>query len=94
MGPQRVPCRRSASTPTGSGGPLRVTRPSHRGLALAAGTAALLWPATGWFLLTVTDTDVPWWDAFPTGLILMGQFGLGRKYIENWGCLSPSTSSA
>ena len=45
---------------------------------------ALLWPATGLFLKTFTDTDVPWWDAFPTALSVVGQFLLGRKFIENW----------
>ena len=45
---------------------------------------ALAWPATGWFLLTHTDTDVPWWDAFPTAASVIGQWLLGRKYIENW----------
>ena len=43
-----------------------------------------LWPAIGYFLLRYTDTDVPWWDAFPTAASLVGQFLLGRKYIENW----------
>ncbi|MDB5894616.1 MAG: transporter, partial [Rhodoferax sp.] len=42
------------------------------------------WPATGWVLLRFTNTDVPWWDAFPTALSLVGQFLLGRKYVENW----------
>jgi len=68
----------------GDGSPLHVARLSRRGLAIAVVTAALLWPATGWFLLRMTDTDVPWWDAFPTSLSLLGQFLLGRKYIENW----------
>lgn len=45
---------------------------------------ALLWPATGLFLKTYTDTDVPWWDAFPTSLSVVAQLLLGRKYIENW----------
>ena len=53
-----------------------------RWLALAA--MALLWPATGWFLARATDTDVPWWDAFPTAGSLIGQWLLGRQYIENW----------
>jgi nicotinamide mononucleotide transporter len=48
------------------------------------GACALLWPATGLFLKTFTDTDVPWWDAFPTAVSLVGQFLLGRKFIENW----------
>ncbi len=45
---------------------------------------ALAWPATGLFLKTYTDTDVPWWDAFPTAASLIGQWLLGRKYVENW----------
>ncbi len=45
---------------------------------------ALLWPATGWFLHRYTDTDVPWWDAFPTALSVVGQWLLGRKYLANW----------
>jgi nicotinamide mononucleotide transporter len=63
---------------------LRVTRLSRRGRVLAVAACALLWPATGLFLKTYTDTDVPWWDAFPTAVSLVGQFLLGRKYIENW----------
>ena len=45
---------------------------------------ALAWPATGLFLKTYTDTDVPWWDAFPTAASVIGQWLLGRKYVENW----------
>ncbi|MBX3619055.1 MAG: nicotinamide riboside transporter PnuC [Rhizobacter sp.] len=48
------------------------------------GVMALAWPATGLFLKTYTDTDVPWWDAFPTAASLIGQWLLGRKYVENW----------
>ncbi|TFY97140.1 nicotinamide riboside transporter PnuC [Ramlibacter humi] len=56
--------------------------PKQRFLTLLAG--ALLWPLTGLFLLRFTDTDVPWWDAFPTAWSLVGQYLLGRKYLENW----------
>lgn len=66
------------------GSALHVARLSPRGLLLAVAASALLWPATGWFLKTYTDTDVPWWDAFPTAVSLVGQFLLGRKFIENW----------
>jgi nicotinamide mononucleotide transporter len=45
---------------------------------------ALAWPATGLFLRTYTNTDVPWWDAFPTAASVIGQWLLGRKYVENW----------
>ena len=66
------------------GSALRVARLSRRGLALTVAACAMLWPAIGLFLKTYTDTDVPWWDAFPTAVSLVGQFLLGRKYIENW----------
>jgi nicotinamide mononucleotide transporter len=66
------------------GSALRVARLSGRGLMAVVAACAVLWPATGWFLLTWTDTDVPWWDAFPTAVSLVGQFLLGRKYLENW----------
>ncbi len=46
--------------------------------------ALAAWPALGLFLRHYTDTDVPWWDAFPTAFSLAGQWLLGRKYVENW----------
>ena len=66
------------------GSALKVTQLTRRGRALAMAACALLWPATGLFLANFTDTDVPWWDAFPTAASLVGQFLLARKYIENW----------
>lgn len=66
------------------GSALKVARLGPKGIATALIAGAVLWPATGFFLKTYTDTDVPWWDAFPTALSLVGQFLLGRKYIENW----------
>jgi nicotinamide mononucleotide transporter len=57
---------------------------SNRGRAWLLAALALTWPATGLFLKTYTDTDVPWWDAFPTAASVLGQWLLGRKYIENW----------
>ena len=27
---------------------------------------------------------MPWWDAFPTAASVVGQWLLGRKYVENW----------
>ena len=66
------------------GSSLHVARLTRRGLLLALGAGTLLWPVTGLFLARYTDTDVPWWDAFPTAFSLVGQYLLGRKYIENW----------
>jgi len=67
-----------------NGATLRVRhlRPSARVKAIIA--LALAWPATALFLRAFTNTDVPWWDAFPTAASLVGQWLLGRKYVENW----------
>jgi nicotinamide mononucleotide transporter len=67
-----------------SGHALRVRELGARGRWLALGALALAWPATGLFLRRFTDTDVPWWDGFPTAASVLGQWLLGRKYIENW----------
>ena len=66
------------------GRPLEVRSLGLRGRWVAVGVLAVAWPATGLFLRTYTDTDVPWWDAFPTAASVVGQWLLGRKYIENW----------
>jgi nicotinamide mononucleotide transporter len=67
-----------------SGAALRVRSLGPRGRWIALGALALAWPATGLFLRRYTDTDVPWWDAFPTAASVLGQWLLGRKYVENW----------
>lgn len=63
---------------------LHVQRLTRSGALKTVAACAVLWPATGLILLNFTNTDVPWWDAFPTAVSLVGQFLLGRKYIENW----------
>ncbi|MCY1206321.1 Nicotinamide riboside transporter PnuC [compost metagenome] len=66
------------------GSALRVSRLSPRGTAYALVACAIAWPVVALFLRRFTNTDVPWWDGFVTGLSLVGQFLLGRKFIENW----------
>jgi nicotinamide mononucleotide transporter len=66
------------------GSALRVRRLGARGLWIALAAFAVAWPAAGLFLDRFTDTDVPWWDAFPTAASVIGQWLLGRKYVENW----------
>lgn len=66
------------------GSALRVAQLSRHGLLVTLAACALLWPLLGVFLKAYTDTDVPWWDAFPTAISVIGQFLLGRKYVENW----------
>ena len=67
-----------------AGSPLVVRPLGMRGRAVAALALALAWPAVALFLDRFTDTDVPWWDAFPTAASVIGQWLLGRKYVENW----------
>ena len=69
---------------TADGTRLEVRALGRRGRWIALLALAVAWPATGLFLRTYTDTDVPWWDAFPTAASVLGQWLLGRKYIENW----------
>jgi nicotinamide mononucleotide transporter len=63
---------------------LRVRGLGARGRMGVLVAIAIAWPATAFFLLRFTDTDVPWWDAFPTAASVVGQWLLGRKYVENW----------
>lgn len=66
------------------GAALKVRALNARERWAMLGVLAAAWPATGLFLRHYTDTDVPWWDAFPTAGSLVGQWLLGRKYVENW----------
>ena len=63
---------------------LRISRLSARGWWLCALALALLWPGLALALIHYTDSDVPWGDALPTALSLIGQALLGRKRLENW----------
>jgi nicotinamide mononucleotide transporter len=67
-----------------SGQVLRVRRLGLGGRAVALVALGCAWPAVALFLGRYTDTDVPWWDAFPTAASVLGQWLLGRKYVENW----------
>jgi nicotinamide mononucleotide transporter len=66
------------------GAALRVRALGRREWIVCAVAMAVAWPLLGAFLARVTDSDVPWWDAFPTAGSLVGQWLLGRKYVENW----------
>ncbi|WP_310626326.1 nicotinamide riboside transporter PnuC [Limnohabitans sp.] len=63
---------------------LRITQltPQQRWGTTLIGMA--LWAITGYVLRDFTDTDVPWWDAFPTAFSLVGQYLLAHKRVENW----------
>lgn len=66
------------------GSALRVRSLSPRGLAFVIALTLAAWPLLGLFLDRFTDTDVPYWDAFPTAGSVAGQWLLARKYVENW----------
>ena len=57
-----------------------------RAVAVLTTAAAVLagWPLLGALLDTATDSDVPYWDALPTVGSLLGQWLLGRKWLETW----------
>lgn len=63
---------------------LAVARLSPSGALGAVLATAALWPAVALFLMRFTNSDVPWRDGFVTGASLVGQYLLGRKFIENW----------
>lgn len=63
---------------------LRPRAMSLRQRALTVAAIGAAWPLLGFYLARVTDTDVPWWDAFPTAASVVGQVLLGRQWIENW----------
>lgn len=66
------------------GRPLSVRNLPANGRWMAVGALALAWPALALLLDHATDSDVPWWDALPTAGSLIGQWLLGRQYVENW----------
>lgn len=66
--------------------PLQVRTLHPRGVWLACLSLAVLWPLVGTLLAHATDSDVPYWDALPTTGSLIGQWLLGRKYVDNWPC--------
>lgn len=75
----RAPSTQAADPPA-----LRISSLGARGRLLVVLACITLWPLTGWFLQRFTDSDVPWWDAFPTAASVVGQVLLGRKLTENW----------
>jgi len=65
---------------------LRVRQLDVRGRLLALSACLALWPLTGALLARITDSDVPYLDALPTAGSLLGQWLLGRKWVDNWPC--------
>lgn len=57
--------------------------PARRWLPLAAITS-IVFVAIAWVLINLTDSTVPYADAFTTALSVVGMWMLARKYIEQW----------
>ena len=57
--------------------------PARLWLPLAAITS-IVFVAIAWVLVNLTDSTVPYADAFTTALSVVGMWMLARKYIEQW----------
>jgi len=66
------------------GGELVVHRLAPRKAQGVALLTLASWPALGWLLKHMTDSEVPYLDALPTVGSIVATFLLGRKLIENW----------
>ena len=66
------------------GAPLVVRHLEWPARARLAALTLAAWPLLGLLLDHATDSDVPYFDAFPTAFSVAGQWLLGRKYVENW----------
>lgn len=67
-----------------AGARLTVRRLSNRQRLAALAVVLLAWPLLGRLLDTATDSDVPYLDALPTVGSLLGQWLLGRKWLDTW----------
>lgn len=63
---------------------LPVTQLTWPGRAVAMLGWLVAFIALAWFLVSFTDTDVPFADGFLTAGSLVGQLLLSRKKLENW----------
>jgi len=68
----------------GEAAPLRIARLTSRRRLVVGGVWLLLWPLLGALLARFTDTDVPYFNAFPTVGSFIGQILLALKFVETW----------
>ncbi len=64
--------------------PLQITRLGRRRVFAVALLWLAAWPLLGALLAHFTDTDVPYFNAFPTAGSFIGQVLLALKFVENW----------
>lgn len=63
---------------------LAVSRATNKWWLLAAVILVVCFPILGWISDHYTNTDVPYADAFPVVLSIVGQLMLTRKILESW----------
>jgi nicotinamide mononucleotide transporter len=64
--------------------PLQITRLGRRRVVAVAVLWLAAWPLLGALLARFTDTDVPYFNAFPTAGSFIGQVLLALKFVETW----------
>ncbi len=63
---------------------LPISHISLRALALTTIVFVGVYAALAAWLVLLTDSNVPYWDALTTALSIIGTWMLARKYIEQW----------
>lgn len=63
---------------------IRVRKLTRQGVTNALVIMVVLWAACGYLLDHITDSSMPYFDAFPTAASVVGQWMLARKNVENW----------
>ncbi len=64
--------------------PLPISRMPLKMYVSAFVALALIFSFLAWGLIHLTDSTVPYWDAFTTALSIVALWMLARKYVEQW----------
>ena len=64
--------------------PLPISHMPVRYYFIAGGALAAIFAFLSWGLISFTDSNVPYWDAFTTALSIVAMWMLARKYAEQW----------
>jgi len=75
---------RRADPAGGAAAPLAIARLGRRRVLAVTALWLALWPLLGLLLARFTDTDVPYFNAFPTVGSFLGQVLLALKFVETW----------
>ena len=65
-------------------GPLPVTHMPLKYYAAAIVALIAIFAFLAWGLVSFTNSNVPYWDAFTTALSIVAMWMLARKYAEQW----------